>query len=196
MTSLAQTPRTTPRRHPERATHDFDAIASVLDEALVAHVGFMQDGAPVVMPTVSWRMDDHLYFHFGAHSRFAKVLAGGAEVCVTVTLLDGLVLARSAFHHSVNFRSVMLFGVAELVEDEVHKRRSLDALVDHVVAGRSAVVRAPDAKELDLTAVLRLPITEGTLKTRSGPPVDRPDDLALPVSAGIIGLTTVRGELE
>jgi len=194
MTNLARTPRSTARRKADRASHDEAAIHAVLDEALVAHIGFVQDGQPFVIPANAWRVGGHLYFHFGRVNRVAQVMAAGAELCVTITLLDGLVLARSAMHHSMNFRSVMLFGRAEAVEGE-DKARVLAALVDHVVPGRAAVVREPDEKELAVTAVFRLPIREGSLKARSGPPVDRPDDLARDVPAGVVPLALVRGAL-
>jgi nitroimidazol reductase NimA-like FMN-containing flavoprotein (pyridoxamine 5'-phosphate oxidase superfamily) len=195
MTTLPRTPRTTARRRADRASHDFDAIAAVLDEALVVQVGFVEDGQPFVIPTNAWRVGEHLYFHFAQGGRIARVMASGAPLCVTATLVDGLVLARSAMHHSMNFRSVMLFGRAEAVTGAADKLRLLTALVDHVVPGRAALVRAPDDKELAATAVFRLAISEGTVKTRSGPPADRPDDLDRPVPAGVMPLTVVRGAL-
>lgn len=195
MTALSQTARTTPRRKADRVSFDVAAMAAVLDEALVVHLAFVQDGQPFVMPVNAWRVGDGLYFHFGQGSRLTQVLASGVSLCVTATLVDGLVLARSAMHHSMNYRSVMLFGVAEAVTDAETKARLLTALVDHVVPGRAAQVRAPDAKELAATAVFRLPITEGSLKARSGAPMDRPDDLDRPVAAGVVPLTLMRGEL-
>jgi nitroimidazol reductase NimA-like FMN-containing flavoprotein (pyridoxamine 5'-phosphate oxidase superfamily) len=138
---------------------------------------------------------EYLYFHLARNGRLTGVMASGAPLCVTATLLDGLVLARSAMHHSMNFRSVMLFGVAEAVEDPAEKYRLLNALVDDVMPGRAAVVRAPDDKELAVTAVFRMAIAEASLKTRSGPPVDRADDLGRDVPAGVVPLTLVRGEL-
>lgn len=195
MNHLPRTPRTNPHRKADRISHDFAAIAAVLDEALVVNVGFVQDGQPVVIPTNAWRVEDHLYFHFGQGSRIARMMATGASLCVTAVLVDGLVLARSAMHHSMNFRSVMLFGTAEAVTDPDDKARLLAALVEHVAPGRSALVRPADNKELAATAVFRLPIAEGSLKARSGPPVDRPGDLDLPVAAGVVPLTLVRGDL-
>ncbi len=196
MTALSPTPRTSTRRKADRASYEVEAIHAVLDEAWVVHIGFMQDGSPFVIPANGWRMGDFLYFHFGRVGRVAQVMASGAELCVTATLVDGLVLARSAMHHSMNFRSVMLFGRAEAVEDAAEKARVLTALVDHVAPGRSALVRAPDDKELAVTAVFRLPIAEASLKARSGPPIDRPDDRARDVPAGVVPLRMVRGELE
>lgn len=195
MADLVQTPRSTPRRKADRANRDFDAVAAVLDEALVAHIGFVQDGQPFVVPTNAWRVDGHLYFHLARGCRLAQVMASGAQLCVTVTLIDGLVLARSAMHHSMNYRSVMLFGMVEAVAEVEEKRRLLCALVDHVVPGRAALVRAPDDKELAVTALFRLPVAEGSLKARSGPPMDRPDDLDRPVPAGVVPLTLARGEM-
>ncbi|MCR6628753.1 MAG: pyridoxamine 5'-phosphate oxidase family protein [Magnetospirillum sp.] len=195
MTDLPRTPRTTPRRKPDRVSHDAQAIAAVLDEALVAHVGFVEDGLPMVVPANAWRVGEFLHFHLAPRGRLAQVMASGAQLCVTVTLVDGLVLARSAMHHSMNYRSVMLFGVAEAVEAPEEKARVLTALVDHVVPGRSALVRSPDDRELAVTAVFRLRIAEGTMKARSGPPMDRADDLDRPVAAGVVPLTLARGEL-
>lgn len=195
MTRLPKTPRSTTRRKGDRASYDSAAIHAVLDEALVVHVGFVQDGQPFVIPTNGWRVGEHLYFHFGTTSRIARMMASGCELCVTATLLDGLVLARSAMHHSMNFRSVMLFGRAEAVEDVAEKARVLAALVEQVTPDRAALVRPADQKELAVTAVFRLPIAEGSLKARSGPPQDRPDDLSRDVSAGVVPLRRVAGEL-
>lgn len=195
MTTLTPTPRSTARRRPQRASHDLDAIAAVLDEALVAHVGFIQDGQPFVIPTNAWRVGEALYVHCARQGRMAEVMGSGAPLCVTVTLMDGLVLARSLMHHSMNYRSVVLFGVAEEVVEPEEKLRVLTALVEHMHPGRAALVRAPDHKELAVTAVFRLPITEGSVKARTGGPVDRPDDLARDVPAGVVPLSLVRGEL-
>lgn len=196
MTHLPRTPRTTPSRKADRVSHELEAIAAVLDEALVVHVGLVdQDGRPLVVPLNAWRVDDALYFHLAHNGRLSHAMAAGAPLCVTATLVDGLVLARSAMHHSMNFRSVVLFGVAEAVEDADDKRRLLTALVDHVVPGRSALVRPPDAKELAVTAVFRLRLSEGSLKQRSGPPVDKASDLTRDVPAGVVPLTLVRGPL-
>lgn len=196
MTSLVPTPRSTPRRKANRSSFAVEAIRAVLDEALVVHVGFAEEGQPFVLPVNGWRVDDFLYFHFAQGSRLARVMASGAELCLTATLVDGLVLARSAMHHSMNYRSVVLFGRAEAVEGEDDKRRLLTALVDKVAPGRSHLVRPPDQAELAATAVFRLPIREGSLKSRSGPPMDRPDDLKRPVAAGVIPLKLVAGALE
>ncbi|MGE5514302.1 MAG: pyridoxamine 5'-phosphate oxidase family protein [Bacteroidota bacterium] len=195
MTTLPPTPRSTARRRAQRASHDVEGIAAVLDEALVAHVGFVQDGQPFVIPTNAWRVGDALHFHCARNGRMAEVMGAGAPLCVTVTLMDGLVLARSLMHHSMNYRSVMLFGVAEEVTDPAEKASLLTALVEHMHPGRAALVREPDDKELAVTAVFRLPITEGSVKARTGGPVDRPDDLSRDVPAGVEPLTLVRGDL-
>lgn len=195
MTALPRTPRTTPTRKADRVSHDRAAINAVLDEALVVQVGFVVDGQPMVIPLNAWRVDDALYFHVAVNGRIGQLMGAGLPVCVSATLVDGLVLARSAMHHSMNFRSVMLFGVPEPVTDAEEKSRLLTALVDHVVPGRAALVRAPDAKELAVTAVFRLPIDEGSLKQRSGPPMDKASDLGRAVAAGVVPLTLVRGEL-
>lgn len=195
MTALPRTPRTTPTRKADRVSHDRAAVNAVLDEALVVQVGFVVDGQPMVIPLNAWRVDDALYFHVAVNGRIGQLMGAGLPVCVSATLVDGLVLARSAMHHSMNFRSVMLFGVPELVTEPEEKARLLTALVDHVVPGRAALVREPDAKELAVTAVYRLPITEGSLKQRSGPPVDKASDLSREVAAGVVPLSVVRGEL-
>ncbi|MBC7908342.1 MAG: pyridoxamine 5'-phosphate oxidase family protein [Rhodospirillaceae bacterium] len=195
MTTLPKTPRSTTRRKGDRASHDAAAIHAVLDEALVVHVGFIQDGQPFVIPTNGWRVGEHLYFHFATGSRIAQMMGAACELCVTATLLDGLVLARSAMHHSMNFRSVMLFGQPEAVQDPDEKGRVLAALVEKVTPDRASRVRPADQKELAVTAVFRLPIAEGSLKARSGPPQDRPDDLTRPVSAGVVPLRLVAGDL-
>lgn len=195
MTNLPKTPRSITRRKGDRASHDAAAIHAVLDEALVVHVGFIQDGQPFVIPSNGWRVGEHLYFHFAIGSRIARMMAASCELCVTATLVDGLVLARSAMHHSMNFRSVMLFGRPEAVEEAGEKERVLTALLDKVAPGRAGLVRPPDSKELAITAVFRLPIAEGSLKVRSGPPMDRPDDLSRPVPAGVVPLRLVAGDM-
>lgn len=184
---LRETDRTRLRRHAERGSFDRELAHSVIDEAYVAHVGFVVDGEPRVLPMTYGRIDDVLYLH-GAVGNAMLRGSSGLPVCVTITLLDGLVLARSSYHHSMNYRSVVLVGRAEKVEDDDEERRALDAIVDHVVPGRSTVARAPSDGERRATLVLRLPIQEGSVKVRTGPPIDEPDDLALPVWAGEIPL--------
>lgn len=184
MTTL-QTERTTVRRLAARGNYDAETIRAIIDEALICHVGFVVDGGPVVIPTIHARMEDTLYFHGSAASRMLRSLKNGVEACVTVTLLDGLVLARSAFHHSMNYRSAVVFGIArEVTGDE--KLRALDALVEHVCRGRSAESRPPNEAELRQTLVLGLPIAEASAKIRTGGPIDDEEDYALDIWAGVI----------
>lgn len=184
--TLTPTPRTTLKRLPKRGHYDRELVHSILDEALICHVGFVVDGAPVVIPTIHWRQNDMLYVHGSAASRMLRNLRDGVEACVTVTLVDGLVLARSSFHHSMNYRSVMVFGTAHVITDDEEKRIALDALVEHVVRGRSAEVRQPNAIEMKQTMVLAMPIEEASAKVRTGGPVDDEEDYALPVWAGVV----------
>ena len=185
--------RTRVRRLSERGRYDAETIHAILDEALMCHVGFVVDGAPVVIPTIHWRDGDTLYFHGSAASRMLRSLKNGVDACVTVTLLDGLVLARSAFHHSMNYRSVVVFGNArEVGEDE--KVRALESLVEHVVRGRSKDIRQPNQKELRQTLVLAMPIDEASAKIRTGGPVDDEEDYAMPIWAGVLPLTLTPGE--
>lgn len=182
------------RRKRERGSYDREAIDAILDEALVAHLGIVgADGQPVVIPTLHARCGDVVYCHGSAASRTLRALREGAPACLTVSLIDGLVLARSAMHHSANFRSAMLFGVAREVCDEADKRAALRAIVEHIVPGRADHVRGPSANELKATAVLALPIEEASAKVRTGPPEDEEEDYALDVWAGVVPLRTVAG---
>jgi nitroimidazol reductase NimA-like FMN-containing flavoprotein (pyridoxamine 5'-phosphate oxidase superfamily) len=191
---LPATGRATVRRKADRGRYDRETIAAILDEALICHVGFAVGDRPWVVPTAFARVGERIYLH-GAVGNFAlRTLAGGVEACITVTLLDGLVLARSAFHHSMNYRSVMLFGHAEAVTGEAEKRSALLAIVEHMVAGRSAATRLPTPQELRSTLVVRFPIEEGSAKVRTGGPIDEPADYELPHWAGVVPLTLVRGE--
>jgi uncharacterized protein len=193
MTVIDTTDRTRVRRLPKRASYDRETIHAILDEARVCHVGFVVDGAPVVIPTIHWREEDTLYVHGSAASRMLRSLKGGVEACVTVTLVDGLVLARSAFHHSMNYRSVVVFGRArEVTGDE--KVRALDSLVESVVKGRSRDIRPPNEIELKQTLVLALPLEEASAKIRTGGPVDDEEDYALPIWAGVVPLRLTAGE--
>ena len=192
--SIPVTDRTKVRRLADRGRYDRDTIHAIVDEALICHVGFVVDDAPVVIPTIHWRDGDRLYFHGSAASRMLRSLKNGVEACVTVPLLDGLVLARSAFHHSINYRSVVVFGTAREVVDEDEKVRALDALVEHVVRGRSKEMRQPNDKELRQTLVLALPLDEASAKIRTGGPVDDEEDYALPVWAGVVPLKLTPGE--
>jgi nitroimidazol reductase NimA-like FMN-containing flavoprotein (pyridoxamine 5'-phosphate oxidase superfamily) len=190
---IAPTDRTTVRRLPKRANYDRELVDAIIDEALSCHVGFAIDGRPWVIPTIHARVDDRLYLHGAVANQMLKSLAGGVEACVTVTLVDGLVLARSQFHHSMNYRSVMIFGRATPVDDVDEKRAALHALVEHVVPGRSADARPPNASELRATSVLTLAIDEASAKVRTGGPVDDEQDLALPIWAGQLPLAATYG---
>ncbi len=193
MADFDPTPRTLVRRLPKRASYDLAVIHAILDEGLVCHVGFVHDGQPFVIPTNYARVGDDVVMHGSTASRMVRTLAGGVPVCVTVTLLDGLVLARSAFHHSTNYRSVVLLGTAVAVTEPGDKLRALEAFVDHVLPGRFAEVRPPSEAELKATTVLRLPIREASAKVRTGPPVDDEEDYALPCWAGVVPLATQAG---
>ncbi|MFE4955110.1 pyridoxamine 5'-phosphate oxidase family protein [Streptomyces sp. NPDC056653] len=185
------TERTVPTRSRERASYDRELVHSILDEAYLCHLGFVRDGAPVVLPTLFGRIGERLYVHGSTGSRPLRA-AGQADpglpVCLTVTHVDGLVLARSAFHHSINYRSVVVHGVARTVTDPQERRTALDAIVDHVVPGRTADSRPANEKELAATAVIRLDLDEVSAKVRTGGPNDEPDDLALPHWAGVVPL--------
>ncbi|GAA2285479.1 pyridoxamine 5'-phosphate oxidase family protein [Streptomyces hawaiiensis] len=195
-TAYTPTDRTVPTRSPDRAAYDKDLVHSILDEAYVCHLGFVRDGAPVVLPTLYARVGERLYVHGSTGSRPLRA-AGQADpglpVCLTVTHVDGLVLARSAFHHSINYRSVVVHGVAHDVTDPEEKRQALDALVDHVVPGRSADSRPANKKELAATAVIRLDLDEVSAKLRTGGVNDEPEDLALPHWAGVVPVRRTYG---
>ncbi len=188
-----QTSKTQVKRVPRRGQYDFDTIAKILDEGLVCQVGFVVDNQPFVIPTAYGRVDKHVYIHGAGASRLIKTLQTGVDVCFTVTLLDGLVLARSAYHHSMNYRSVVLFGKAQTVTDEDEKILALKAFTEHVLKGRWDQVRSPNPKELAETCVLSLPIAEASAKIRTGPPIDAKDDYSLNVWAGVLPLSMVPG---
>ncbi|WP_421120795.1 pyridoxamine 5'-phosphate oxidase family protein [Aquihabitans daechungensis] len=192
---LAQTDRTKLRRIAERGSFDRALANSIIDEAYLAHVGFVVGGAPKVLPMTYGRDGDVLYLH-GAVGNAMLRASAGAEVCVTITLLDGLVMARSAFHHSMNYRSVVLLGVPERVDDEAEKRRAFDVIVDHVLPGRTEAARPTNASELRTTLVLRLAIDEGSAKVRTGGAVDDEEDHDREVWAGVIPLRLTPGEPE
>ena len=196
MTEITQTTRTKLKRIPKRGVFERETIYRILDEAFVCHIGFAVDGNPFVIPTAYARDGDHLFIHGSAASRMMRVMAGGVEVCVTVTLIDGLVLARSAFHHSMNYRSVIIFGTADLIEDEAEKCEALRLFTEHIVPNRWDEVRPPTAKELRATTVLRLPIEEASAKVRTGDPVDDAADYDLNVWAGVVPLRMVACEPE
>ncbi|GAA2527785.1 MULTISPECIES: pyridoxamine 5'-phosphate oxidase family protein [Streptomyces] len=185
------TERTVPTRSPERAAYDKELVHAILDEGYVCHLGFVRDGAPVVLPTLYGRVGERLYVHGSTGSRPLRAAGradAGLPVCLTVTHVDGLVLARSAFHHSINYRSVVVHGLAHDVTDPEEKRQALDALVDHVVPGRAADSRPANKKELAATAVIRLDLDEVSAKLRTGGVNDEPEDLALPHWAGVVPL--------
>lgn len=186
--------RTELHRLPKRGSHETAAIHAILDAGFLAHVGFVANGQPFVIPTLFGRDCDRLYLHGSAASRMLKELGGGVPACVTVTLVDGLVLARSAFHHSMNYRSVMAFGTARAIEGAEAKTHALRVISDHLIAGRWEAVRAPYEKELKATAVLEFAIEEASAKVRTGPPLDDEEDYALPVWAGVLPLRLTAGE--
>jgi uncharacterized protein len=184
--ALAVSTRSTLHRKRERGDHGRRTIDAILDEGLLCHVGVSVDGLSYVQPMAYARIGNVLYLHGAPANRLLQAVAGGADTCITVTLLDGLVLARSGFHHSMNYRSVMLFGTGERVTGLGEQELVHDALLDHMAPGRSADVRRPTASELRATVIVRFPIAEGSAKVRSGPPVDDEEDIGLPVWAGVI----------
>ena len=186
MESYQPTERTQVRRLPKRAVYERAQIDAILDAGLVCHIGFVADGQPYVLPTGYVRSGDQIYIHGSAASRMLRSLASGLEACVTVTLLDGLVMARSAFHHSVNYRSVVILGKARLVTDPAEKVEALWSFTNHVAQGRWEEVRPPNEQELKATSVLALALDEVSAKVRQGPPVDDEEDYALPVWAGVV----------
>jgi nitroimidazol reductase NimA-like FMN-containing flavoprotein (pyridoxamine 5'-phosphate oxidase superfamily) len=180
--------RSTVKRLPARGVYDRAVIHQILDAGLVCHVGFVVGGQPFVIPTTYVRIAETIYVHGSPASRMLQVLEGGVAACVTVTLVDGLVLARSAFHHSINYRSVVVFGTATVVADSAEKHRILHALVDHLVPERWPAIRPPNAQELKKTLVLAIPIEEASAKVRVGPPLDDEEDYELDVWAGVVPL--------
>jgi nitroimidazol reductase NimA-like FMN-containing flavoprotein (pyridoxamine 5'-phosphate oxidase superfamily) len=192
--TFPQTDRTRLKRLPKRGHFDRETVYAILDEGFICHVGFVVDGQPFVIPTGYARDGDRIYIHGSQASRMLQTLSEGLDACVTVTLVDGLVLARSAFHHSINYRSVVVFGRATLVEDREEKLAALLALSEHIVRGRWDDVRAPTESELRATTVLSLPLDEASAKVRTGPPIDDEEDYALPIWAGVVPLRVVAGE--
>jgi uncharacterized protein len=186
--ATAPTDRTRVRRVPARGEYERETIEAILDETLISHVGFVHEGQPVVIPTLHARLGDRLYLHGSAASRMLRTLERGVPVCATATLIDGLVLARSAFHHSVNYRSVVVFGQAHPVEPAEERLRALELFAEKLVPGRWADVRPPTRQELKGTKVLSLPLDESSAKIRSGPPIDDDEDYDLPVWAGVLPL--------
>ena len=191
---IDESPRTRLKRLPKRGSFDRDVINAILDEAFFCHVGFVVDGQPYVIPTGFARVDDDLLLHGSAASRMMRNLAAGVDVCVTITLVDGLVLARSAFHHSVNYRSVVMLGRAELVGTDEEKYEALEAFTNHIIPGRWPDVRWPTELELKATTVLRLPITEASAKIRTGDPIDDEEDYAMNTWAGVLPISLTPGQ--
>ena len=188
MTNFPKTPRNNVRRLPKRGQYDKETIYSIVDEAKICHVGFAIDGQPFVIPTIHARHGNDLYLHGAKASRMLKHIEDGNPVCVTITLLDGLVLARSVFHHSMNYRSVVLFGSGTLVKENKAKMRALEVLTNHVVDGRWDDARKPTRKELNATSVIQISLESASAKVRVGPPSDDEEDYALPVWAGVLPL--------
>lgn len=187
--ATAPSERSRVRRAPKRAEYDRETIDAILDEALVAHLGFVADGQPYVIPTLHARVGDEVLIHGSAASRMVTLLGAGMPACLTVTLIDGLVLARSAFHHSMNYRSVVVLGTARFVEGPEERERALRAFTDKLVPGRWDEVRPPTRQELKGTRVLALPLDEASAKVRVGDPVDDDEDYDLDVWAGVVPLT-------
>jgi nitroimidazol reductase NimA-like FMN-containing flavoprotein (pyridoxamine 5'-phosphate oxidase superfamily) len=188
------TERSKLRRLPNRGSHERETIDAILDAGFLAHVGFVVDGQPFVIPTLYGRFEDHLYMHGSAASRMLRELDIGVQACVSVTIVDGLVLARSAFHHSMNYRSVVAFGTARKIEDAERKRTALRVISDHLIAGRWQDVREPNEKELKATAVIEFCIEEASAKVRTGPPADDEEDYSLSMWAGVLPLKMKRDE--
>ena len=192
--SVRRTGRTAVKRHPERADYDRAVVNAILDEALVSHVGFAAEGQPYVIPMLHARSDDTLYLHGSSGSRTLRALKAGVDVCVTTTLLDGLVLARSVYHHSMNYRAAVVLGIAREVTDADEKLHAMKCLVEHVLPGRWGDARQPNEGELKATMIIALPIDEASAKIRTGPPADAKDDLSLPVWAGVVPFELMRGD--
>ena len=190
MTQSSPSVRTRVTREPQLAVYDREAAYRILDEGFICHVGFSVENQPYVIPTSYGRSGDELFIHGSAASRMLRTLSGGVAVCITVTLLDGLVLARSVFNHSMNYRSVVILGRATAVPD-AEKVAALRVLSEHIIPGRWEEARLPNERELKATTVLRLPITEFSAKVRTGPPIDDEEDYAFPTWAGVIPLKTV-----
>jgi nitroimidazol reductase NimA-like FMN-containing flavoprotein (pyridoxamine 5'-phosphate oxidase superfamily) len=193
-TAFEQTERSTIRRLPKRGSYEKSVVYEILDQAIVCHVGLATPDGPIVIPMGYARRADELILHGSAKSRLLEQMAQGAPVCVTVTLVDGLVLARSTFHHSINYRSVVLYGRPVGIEDPAEKAKALEAVVEHLVPGRSRDARPADAGELLATRVVRLPIEEASAKIREGPPVDETSDLTLEIWAGVLPFEKRSGE--
>lgn len=193
MNTYTPTQRTRVRRLAKRAVYEKERVHQILDEGYLCHVGFVHDGQPFVIPTLYARSGETIFMHGSGASRMLKILAEGVDVCLTVTLVDGFVLARSAFHHSMNYRSVTVFGRARLVSDLAAKMQALSLITDHIVPNRWDEVRGPNELEMKQTVVLALPMEDVAAKVRVGPPADDEEDYALPVWAGVIPIQTQLG---
>ena len=193
MTTFTPTDRTQVKRLPKRGAYDRETVFKILDEAFVCHVGFVVDGQPYVIPTNFGRSGDTLYLHGSAASRMLRA-ADAAPVCVTVTLLDGLVLARSAFHHSMNYRSVVILGHAERVDDDAERLAAMRGLVERLAPGRWSEIRHPSDQELKATLIMRVSLAEASAKIRTGPPIDDDADMSIPCWAGVVPLALTPGE--
>lgn len=201
MTEFKKSNKTRINRLPKRGHYDHETIYAILDEALICHVGFVENGQPYVIPINFARMDDRIILHGAKASRLLKHIEAGHPVCVEATIVDGLVLARSVFHHSVNYRSVVLFGTGHAIEDEQEKMAALEAVTEHLIPGRWKEARLPNEKEMKATRVVAIQIDEASAKVRVGPPVDEEEDYALPVWAGLLPLqelpaAPIRDELQ
>jgi hypothetical protein len=190
------TERTRVKRLHERARYDREAVHAILDAGLLCHVGYVIDGQPYVTPTAYWREGEHVYWHGSSASRMLRHLKGRPRVCFTVALMDGLVLARSGFHSSVNYRSVMAFGEAEVIEDPARKLAALEVMMERLVPGRWPTLKPPTVQELKATTVVTLALEEVVAKVRSGPPKDEPEDYALDVWAGVVPTAIAIGRPE
>jgi nitroimidazol reductase NimA-like FMN-containing flavoprotein (pyridoxamine 5'-phosphate oxidase superfamily) len=193
MSQIPQTERTTLKRLPKRGSFDREVINSILDQGFICHIGFIADNKPVVIPTGYARVNESVIIHGSQASRMLRALGKGIDVCVTVTLVDGLVLARSAFHHSMNYRSVVVFGRAQVVDGREEKLAALRALSEHMIPGRWDYVREPNESELQQTTVLSVPLNEASAKIRTGQPIDDDEDYNLPIWAGILPLENSTG---
>lgn len=196
MSPYSPTLRTTFHRRPTRGTYDRATVHAILDEALVCQLGFVFDGQPFVLPTMFVRHEERVFVHGAAAGRFMRTLAAGVDACLSVTLLDALVLARSAFHHSMNYRSVLVLGKASEVTDRAQKLHAMALLIDKVSPGRAALSRAPNDKEIRATAILSIPLEEVSAKIRVGPPIDDESDLTVPVWAGLVPVSLRAGPLQ
>ena len=194
MNDIIQTERTRLRRLPKRGAFDRDTVYSILDEAFICHIGFTVDEQPYVIPTAFGRVNDLLYIHGSSASRMLRTLSKEINMCFTATLIDALVLARSAFHHSINYRSVVVLGNATLVTDDNEKNEALKAITNHIVPGRWDDVRWPNELELKATSVLKLPIEEASAKLRTGHPIDDEEDYAMNIWAGILPVELRTGD--